>query len=589
MLQEMSIENLGVISRARVEFSPGLTAITGETGAGKTMILSGLGLLMGGKADSQVVRTGSDAAVVEGRVLADSATLAARVDDAGAALDEDGSLLIVRTVAAQGRSRTHLGGRAVPQAVLADLAEDLVTIHGQSDQMRLRSPQRQREALDAFAGETVAGPLRSYRALWNERAAKAAELTDLVERAEERAREAEYLRVGLAEVDRVQPLPGEDKDLAQEAERLSNSEELRASAQNALLTVAGNDLGDVAVDSSANAVELVDRAKRLAEHGGQFDTQLAGLASSLGEIGYALSDVATELSGYLAALDADPARLEAVEARRAALGHLNRSYGADTDAVLAWASAAGLRLAELDDSGDRIADLRTALASLDVRLRNEAEALTAARTVAAAALAESVTEELTGLAMAGATLVIEIDPIGNLVPPDDLVPLDGLGPWGADMVQMLLSAHRGGPPRPLGKGASGGELSRVMLAIEVALATADASGARRTPTMVFDEVDAGVGGKAALEVGRRLARLARTTQVIVVTHLAQVAAFADVQLVVSKGALPDEGDSITQSGIRVVQEVERVAELARMLSGQEDSKVALSHATELLELAAVRS
>lgn len=589
MLQEMSIENLGVISRARVEFSPGLTAITGETGAGKTMILSGLGLLMGGKADSQVVRTGSDAAVVEGRVLADSATLAARVDDAGAALDEDGSLLIVRTVAAQGRSRTHLGGRAVPQAVLADLAEDLVTIHGQSDQMRLRSPQRQREALDAFAGETVAGPLRSYRALWNERAAKAAELTDLVERAEERAREAEYLRVGLAEVDRVQPLPGEDKDLAQEAERLSNSEELRASAQNALLTVAGNDLGDVAVDSSANAVELVDRAKRLAEHGGQFDTQLAGLASSLGEIGYALSDVATELSGYLAALDADPARLEAVEARRAALGHLNRSYGADTDAVLAWASAAGLRLAELDDSGDRIADLRTALASLDVRLRNEAEALTAARTVAAAALAESVTEELTGLAMAGATLVIEIDPIGNLVPPDDLVPLDGLGPWGADMVQMLLSAHRGGPPRPLGKGASGGELSRVMLAIEVALATADASGARRTPTMVFDEVDAGVGGKAALEVGRRLARLARTTQVIVVTHLAQVAAFADVQLVVSKGALPDEGDSITQSGIRVVQEAERVAELARMLSGQEDSKVALSHATELLELAAVRS
>lgn len=589
MLQEMSIENLGVISRARVEFSPGLTAITGETGAGKTMILSGLGLLMGGKADSQVVRTGSDAAVVEGRVLADSATLAARVDDAGAALDEDGSLLIVRTVAAQGRSRTHLGGRAVPQAVLADLAEDLVTIHGQSDQMRLRSPQRQREALDAFAGETVAGPLRSYRALWNERAAKAAELTDLVERAEERAREAEYLRVGLAEVDRVQPLPGEDKDLAQEAERLSNSEELRASAQNALLTVAGNDLGDVAVDSSANAVELVDRAKRLAEHGGQFDTQLAGLASSLGEIGYALSDVATELSGYLAALDADPARLEAVEARRAALGHLNRSYGADTDAVLAWASAAGLRLAELDDSGDRIADLRTALASLDVRLRNEAEALTAARTAAAAALAESVTEELTGLAMAGATLVIEIDPIGNLVPPDDLVPLDGLGPWGADMVQMLLSAHRGGPPRPLGKGASGGELSRVMLAIEVALATADASGARRTPTMVFDEVDAGVGGKAALEVGRRLARLARTTQVIVVTHLAQVAAFADVQLVVSKGALPDEGDSITQSGIRVVQEVERVAELARMLSGQEDSKVALSHATELLELAAVRS
>lgn len=586
MLLEMSIENLGVISRARVEFSPGLTAITGETGAGKTMILTGLGLLMGGKSDAQTVRSGTGTAVVEGRALVDVPGLAEKIDDAGGVLDDDNTLVIVRTVAAQGRSRAHLGGRSVPQAILAGMADDLVTIHGQSDQMRLRSPQRQREALDAFAGPDLAELLASYRERWNERSRAAAELTELTERAQERIREAELLRLGLAEVERAAPLPDEDTELAQEAERLSNSEELRISARDALTAVAGDDLSDVASDVEANAVAVIDKARRLAEHGGQFDPQLAGIGRRLSDVGYTLSDIAAELSGYLAALDADPARLETVESRRAELGHLTRSYGENVNAVLAWAETAGLRLADLEDDDGRIELLRERVTGLDVELTAVAAALTAARTTAAAALADAVTEELTGLAMAGATLLVTVEP------------LDELGPWGADSVTMLLSAHRGGPPRPLGKGASGGELSRVMLAIEVALATSDASGARRTPTMVFDEVDAGVGGKAALEVGRRLARLAQTTQVIVVTHLPQVAAFADAQLVVTKGTSVSSGgagdpsqveeDVITQSGIRVVADSDRVQELARMLSGQENSEVALNHAAELLALAAVR-
>lgn len=587
MLLEMSIENLGVISRARVEFSPGLTAITGETGAGKTMILTGLGLLMGGKSDAQTVRSGTGAAVVEGRALVDVPGLAEKIDDAGGVLDDDNTLVIVRTVAAQGRSRAHLGGRSVPQAILAEMADDLVTIHGQSDQMRLRSPQRQREALDSFAGPDLAALLSSYRERWNERSRAVAELTELTERAQERVREAELLRLGLAEIERIAPLADEDTELAQEAERLSNSEELRISARDALTAVAGDDLSDVASDVDANAVAVIDKARRLAEHGGQFDPQLAAIGRRLSDVGYTLSDIAAELSGYLAALDADPARLETVEARRAELGHLTRSYGEDVNAVLAWSETAAQRLADLEDDDGRIEMLQERVAGLDVELTAVAAELTAARTTAAGALAEAVTDELTGLAMAGATLLVSVEP------------LEELGPWGADAVTMLLSAHRGGPPRPLGKGASGGELSRVMLAIEVALATSDASGARRTPTMVFDEVDAGVGGKAALEVGRRLARLAQTTQVIVVTHLPQVAAFADAQLVVTKGtsgpgdsgagdASGDE-DSITQSGIRVVADSDRVQELARMLSGQEDSEVALSHAAELLALAAVRS
>ena len=583
MLQEMSIENLGVIGVARVEFAPGLTAITGETGAGKTMILTGLTLLMGGKPDASAVRAGTDRAVVEGRLTVEGAALLSRIDDAGGELDDDGTLVVVRSVAAQGRSRAHLGGRSVPQGVLAELADDLVTIHGQSDQMRLRSPQRQREALDEFAGAVVESTLETYRALWSERVAVRARLVDLTERAQERARETELLRHGLAEIDRVAPLAGEDVELGRDAERLSNAEELRTAARDALLAISGEDLGDVASPTETSAVELVDRAKRLAEHGGQHDPELAALGRRLTDVAYVLADVGADLGSYLAALDADPARLEAVESRRAELGHLTRSYGEDVDAVLEWASAAGLRLLELEDDDGRIEVLEARAAQLDDELATTATALTSGRKEAAAALAQAVTEELSGLAMAGAVLHVEVEP------------LDAPGPWGADAVQMLLSAHRGGPPRPLGKGASGGELSRVMLAIEVALATSDASRARRTPTMIFDEVDAGVGGKAAVEIGRRLARLARTTQVIVVTHLAQVAAFADTQLVVTKGsgAEPEPGevrdDFITQSDIRIVDDASRVQELARMLSGQEGSEAALRHAAELLEQSAVRS
>ena len=583
MLQEMSIENLGVIGVARVEFAPGLTAITGETGAGKTMILTGLTLLMGGKPDASAVRAGTDRAVVEGRLTVEGAALLERIDDAGGELDDDGTLVVVRSVAAQGRSRAHLGGRSVPQGVLAELADDLVTIHGQSDQMRLRSPQRQREALDEFAGAAVASTLETYRELWSERVAVRARLVDLTERAQERARETELLRLGLLEIDRVAPLAGEDVELGREAERLSNAEELRTAARDALLAISGEDLGDVASPTESSAVELVDRAKRLAEHGGQHDPELAALGRRLTDVAYVLADVGADLGSYLAALDADPARLEAVESRRAELGHLTRSYGEDVDAVLEWASAAGLRLLELEDDDGRIEVLEARAAQLDEELATTATALTSARKEAAAELASAVTEELSGLAMAGAVLHVEVEP------------LDAPGPWGADAVQMLLSAHRGGPPRPLGKGASGGELSRVMLAIEVALATSDASRARRTPTMIFDEVDAGVGGKAAVEIGRRLARLARTTQVIVVTHLAQVAAFADTQLVVTKGsgAGPEPGevreDFITQSDIRIVDDASRVQELARMLSGQEGSEAALRHAAELLEQSAVRS
>ncbi|WP_407320840.1 DNA repair protein RecN [Isoptericola halotolerans] len=567
MLEEIAIEDLGVIRAARVPLAAGLTVITGETGAGKTMVLTGLGLLMGGKADPATVRPGADRAVVEGRWDLTRHPLAVRrVDDAGGAVDDDGTVVVLRTVAA-GRSRAHLGGRGVPQGVLAEIADDLVTVHGQSDQLRLRTPAKQRAALDRFAGPGHAEVLAEHRAAWTERSGLQAEIEDLTSRAAERSREAELLRLGLAEVERVDPQPGEDVELAAMVSRLGNAEELRQAAQLAHDAVVGEEM-----ETEGSAVHAVERARRSLEAAAGDDPALGDQAKRLAEAGYLLGDVATELSGYVADLQADPAALETAHARLAELGSLTRSYGATVDEVLQWASDAGLRLLDLDDGGERIEAMRVRVDELDERLAGLAARVTVGREEAAGRLAEAVTTELAGLAMGGARLEIEVTPAEP-------------GPSGTDQVTFLLVPHPGAPARPLGKGASGGELSRVMLAVEVALATGadDATGAV-LPTFVFDEVDAGVGGRAAVEVGRRLASLARSTQVVVVTHLAQVAAFADTHLVVTKSSADGDG---TVTGVRAVDADERVRELARMLSGQDDSETARQHAVELLESSVV--
>jgi len=573
VLEEIAIENLGVIDSARIALGPGLTVITGETGAGKTMLLTGLSLLMGGRADSATVRPGAGKAVAEGRLrVPDGSAAAAVVDEAGGTLDDDGTVVVVRTVAAEGRSRAHVGGRGVPQAVLADLAAELVTVHGQADQLRLRAPAQQRAALDAFAGAEHAATLARYRAAWTERGALVARLEELTGAAQDRAREAELLRLGLAEVERVEPQPGEDAALDAQVARLTNVEDLRTAAQLAHDALTGLE----EADAQAGAVVLLDQAWRALDGAAAQDPALTPLAARLHEAAYALQDAATELASYVQDLQADPAALEAAHARRAELVALTRSYGSTIDDVLAWARDAGLRLLDLDDDGTRVEETRARLAELDGELRGLADRLTAGRRRAAGELAEAVTTELAGLAMAGARLEVRVDEA------------DEPGPWGADVVALELVPHAGAPARPLGKGASGGELSRVMLAIEVALAERHGEGTDAPlPAFVFDEVDAGVGGRAAVEVGRRLAGLARRAQVIVVTHLAQVAAFADTHVVVAKSTSggTDAGSSapVTASDVRAVDGDERVRELARMLSGQEDSDAALRHAAELLE------
>ncbi|MBT0995322.1 DNA repair protein RecN [Cellulomonas sp. DKR-3] len=575
MIEEIRIADLGVIGSAQVALGAGLTVLTGETGAGKTMVLTALSLLLGGKADPATVRTGAPGASVEGRVvLAPGHAALERASDAGGAVDDDGSLLLVRTVSAggdagSGRSRAFVGGRSVPQAVLAELAESLVTVHGQADQARLRSAAHQRAALDEFAGPEHAATLAAYRDAWTTRTRVRAQLDELVERAQDRARESELLRLGLAEVERVDPQPGEDVDLLAEEQRLAHTEDLRLAAVEAHGALVGD---PDSASGAVSAVELVDQARRALEHVAAHDAALAGLAGRVGEAGYLLADVATELAAYTEDLQADPRRLEVVNQRRAELATLTRAYGSDVAEVLEWARTAGLRLLDLEGGDQRIAELREQLRGLDETVTAAAATLSATRSQAAERLAAAVTAELAGLAMGGARLEVEVRPAAEP------------GAWGADEVEMLLVPHAGAPARPLGKGASGGELSRVMLALEVSLA--QGAGEDRPGTFVFDEVDAGVGGRAAVEVGRRLAALARDAQVVVVTHLAQVAAFADHHLVVSKSTQAGV-DVVTASDVRSVTGDERVRELARMLSGQEESDAARTHAAELLELSGV--
>jgi DNA repair protein RecN (Recombination protein N) len=575
VLEEMRIRGLGVIADAVLELHPGLTVVTGETGAGKTMVVTGLGLLLGARADAGAVRTGASSALVEGRVVVDpDGPVARAARDAGGELDDD-VLLVARSVSGSGRSRAHVGGRAVPVGVLGTLAAELVTVHGQSDQLRLLQPARQREALDRFAG---------HDELVSEVEAAHAELRDVeqrlrevVTRRRERAQEADLLRHGLEEVEAVDPQPGEDAALREEDARLGHADALRAAAE---LAHAALQSDDVDATGGADVTVLVAGARRALDAVRQHDPALASLDDRLAEIGYLLADVAADLASYAAGVDSDPARLAAVQERRAALASLTRKYGEDADAVLAWAQRASARLLELDDDDARVEALRADSDRLRARLADAAGRLSASRQTAAGRLGELVGAELAQLAMPHARLEVAVEQRNDADGVE--VPLPGgprrvaVGPHGADEVELRLAPHAGAPLRPVARGASGGELSRVMLALEVVLAGADP-----VPTFVFDEVDAGVGGRAAVEIGRRLAALARSAQVVVVTHLPQVAAYADRHLRVVKA---DDG-SVTASDVALLDDEQRVRELARMLAGAEESGAAQAHAEELVEAA----
>jgi DNA repair protein RecN (Recombination protein N) len=578
VLEELRLRGLGVIDDARLEFGPGFTAITGETGAGKTMLLTGLGLLLGSRADAALVRPGFERADVEGRLRVDpDSALVRRVQETGSELD-DGALLAARSVSAEGRSRAYLGGRGVPVSVLGEIADDLVAVHGQADQRGLLRASVQRGVLDRYAGEPVGTALAVYRDLFARVSTVQARLLEVTSRRRERLAEADALRHGLAEVDAAEPHAGEDSLLRAEIERLAHVEALRGGAIAARAALA---------EGEPDALTLIATARRALDEVRGRDASLDVIAVRLADVAYLLADVAADLASYGDGLAADPLRLELAQQRLAQLTGLTRKYALTgdgaVDGLIAWAVDARMRLASLDNDDDRVSELSAEHDRMIAELAAAATQLSHVRSTAARRLEDAATAELAALAMPHARIHVVVrhrdDPAGLLVvdPSSGAQERVAFGASGIDDVEILLEAHPGAPARPLHRGASGGELSRIMLAIEVVLAGSDP-----VPTFVFDEVDAGVGGRAAVELGRRLAALARTAQVIVVTHLPQVAAFADRHLVVSKTI----DRETTSTSVHSVDGAERLEELARMLAGLPDSALGRGHAEELLAVAA---
>lgn len=569
MLAEFAIENLGVIPQAAIEPAAGLTVLTGETGAGKTMLVTGLRLLVGGRADASRVRTGSKQAAVEGRfdlsqVEADvAAAVRAVVDAAGGKEDENGEFIATRIVNASGRSKAHLGGRAVPASALGEFSSELLTIHGQNDQLRLLAPERQLAALDRMDAKIVrllADYQKDY-ARWRQ---LDRDLASRMKSRRELAQEVDRLEFAIREITAIDPQPSEDEQLQELIRRLQDVDDLREQTVQAIAAIDGTgslmEYGSGAEDTDG-AASLLGQA--VAALRGSSDSALLDMVPRLEAVISELSEISGELGGFLSDLPADPQELERALTRQQELKSLTRKYAPNIDGVLTWLGKAEARLGSIDISPEALEQLRKDVAVAEQKMLTSATALSTARKKAAGSLAQQVTTELHGLAMPKSLFSVHLAAIAPTAS-------------GTDAVEFQLAPNAHEVAKPLASSASGGELSRVMLALEVIL-----SGSSKGSTLVFDEVDAGVGGRAAVEIGRRLAKLAVHNQVIVVTHLPQVAAFADAHVHVSK----DVGELTVTSGVALLTEEERIDELARMLAGLDDTDTGRAHAAELLHKA----
>jgi DNA repair protein RecN (Recombination protein N) len=574
MITSIGIENLGVITDARIDLGAGLTVVTGETGAGKTMFVTALDLLLGQRAETSAVRRDAEKAVVEGIFALPAAgdevdpasaldeeghvqsAVAARIAEAGGDVDEEA--VLTRIIPRSGRARATAGGRTVPAAVLREVGSQLVSMHGQAEQMTLRGQAQQRALLDGIAGRRGAQALASYREAFAAHRELEQEHQRLEGTRSERAARIDYLRSALEAIDAVRPQPGEDAELAALAARLGAAEELQQAAGIAHTLLMGDDWSE-----QTNVVSLLAEATEALSRAAGADAELAARLETLEDVAVRVSDLGAELSSYLTGFaDQEGMSLEDAEARRAELGSLS-AYGEDLAAVLAFEEQAGRELLALENSEASLTDMAQTVEAARARLEEAAQELHAARVEAGESFAAAVGEELAALAMPHAALSFRVERTEPAA-------------HGGDDVRLLFTSHAAAEPDDIAKTASGGELSRVMLAIEVVRARTEAF-----PTFVFDEVDAGVGGKAAVEIGRRLARLAASSQVIVVTHLPQVAAWADHHLVVRK---TDEGTGAV-SGVRELHGEDRTEELARMLAGVADSTSAREHAEELVRSA----
>lgn len=565
MLAELEIRNLGPIRAANVGFSPGMTAITGETGAGKSMLLNALSLVRGGPAESAKVTQGESETWAQAVFEAKGSSPAVQAALEAGADVVDGELFLARQVPNGGRSKAILGGHTVPRTLLGEISDNLITVHGQSDQLRLVSSARQRDFLDAFAGNSA--EREEYAVAW-------ARLSDLTKRLErltsqqaQARQQADYLRESIELIERVDPQPNEDDELKAQRERIENSAAIMEAVGGALGALDASQLPSDSGDSPS-VVSLLSQARaslQAVSHMSEFGA-MTGLLDDAEE---KVTELVYQLSAQLDGLDGSEADLDELNSRIHDLSELTRRWGPRIEDVRTWLEKAHFELEDIDASPEKLEELRAAQTKAQVRARKAADALHASRSVAAHKLAQQVTSELEALAMSGAQLSVSVTSRQGS---------DALTPSGGDDVAFDFSAYPGAPLQPLGKSASGGELSRLMLALELSLAKS--RGGKESEesefTFVFDEVDAGVGGEAAVELGRRLATLAQSSQVIVVTHLAQVASWADAQFVVEKQSGTDVETTVTK-----VEGESRIEEIARMLSGS-DSQTSLTHARELL-------
>ena len=563
MLEELEIHNLGPIRSALIAPAGGMTAITGETGAGKSMLLSAIRLISGGPSDGGRVSVGASEAWAQGVFEVASSPAAVAVAHEAGFEPEDGELFLSRKVPASGRSRSMLSGRSVPRSVLGSIAAELVTIHGQADQLRIASSVRQREFLDRYAGDDVA--LAAYGKAWNALRAMDERLERLSSQESSMRQQADYLRESIERINRIDPQPGEMTELRARRDRIENAAEIAEGVNRALSALDASQVVDDVESSSAT--DLIDRASQ-ALRAIHVDGMFSELADRLDSISTDLSDVVFTLSGEVDN-DLGMEDLDAINGRIHELDDLIRRWGPELSDVIAWRDQAVFDLEDLDASPEKVSHLQAEREKLFGEALKAARAVSKRRVAAAKELAAKVTAELESLAMSGSKLEIRVSE------------REHLDASGADGIDFLFTPFPGSPQMPMGKSASGGELSRLMLALELVAAEKHvvAGGSVPPMTFIFDEVDAGVGGKTAVELGARLAKLAQSAQVIVVTHLPQVASWADEQYVVAKGEMDDGSIATT---INQVRGEARVHEIARMLSGSE-SEASLEHAEELLK------
>ena len=562
-LRELTIRNLGVIETAEIEFKSGLTVISGETGAGKTMVLTALNLILGGKSDSDFVRSGEERLLVSGKFeIGDS--LSSVIEDAGGIVEES-EVIINRSVTIQGKSKISLGGAVSSATQVSELAENLIEIHAQASSARLSKPLVQLQLLDSFAGHESL--LNEYFTRFEEYLNLRKRITELEKQLSIRELEISKLEGIVKDFERVKPQPGEIVELENEINKLGAVEELNAGIIQALSAINSED---------HSAISALGVSKKLLENLKGKDSNLDSLIDDQSEIIYDFLEVTGRLERYLSGLEADPARFDFLQLRKSELLGLVKKYGIGSDRETAYenllieSAQAGSRLADLQGGDLRLQELKQESKAKFAEMASATKKLSESRISWAAKLSRAITDELSLLAMPNAKLVVSV--VGN--DPDDSKSYSSAG---IDEVSFLFTSHNDGKLLQISKAASGGELSRVMLAVEVVLAKNSPVG-----TYIFDEVDAGVGGKAAVEVGKRLSMLAKNSQVIVVTHLAQVASWADNHLVVTKS----ENGSVTQSNIVEVTGSERRKEIARLLSGQDESVSAQEHAGELLDMVA---